>query len=217
MRQNTRKCAEKDYKRLQPRAKAAIGSGVPLSKRVKDTGTNMDTAAPAMRRYPDKLWKEVETRACTGIGLQALSDAYGISVATINDRSKRFKWMTPGRLARQRKAALSGKKESVGEEIEKHALAEQRSLPAPVAAVVALAHASPAEFNAAFAKAAQYFIAQGIQNMPAPRTLADLRTWNEIHRKAAGLDAKDSVKPALVLTVNAPRSLSRTRSLTVDV
>ncbi len=177
----------------------------------------MDTAAPAKRRYPDKLWQEVETRACAGIGLQALSDAYGISVATINDRSKRFKWMTPARLARQRKAALSGKKESVGAEIQKHGCAELKSLHPSGVDLVALACASPADLQAGMAIVAQYNIAQGIRNIPPPRTIADLRTWNEIHRKAAGLDARAMEKRPLVLTVNAPRSLSRQRGPVVDV
>ncbi len=76
---------------------------------------SIDAAAPAKRQHSEKLWKEIETRACAGVGLKALSEAYGITIATINDRSKRHKWQTPARLARERKAALpAGKTESEG-------------------------------------------------------------------------------------------------------
>ena len=169
-----------------------------------------DAAAPQKRRYSEKLWKEIETRACAGVGLQALSEASGITVATINDRSKRHKWETPARLARRRKAALSGNKTEAVEKIELRASPEQGNLPAPIAALVAkLADASPAEFSAGVAEVAQIKIAQGIQDIPPPRNIAELKVWHDIHRKAAGLDARDTGKRGFVLVVNPPRSLSR--------
>jgi hypothetical protein len=182
------------------RGTAEIHSGGALGFLIGDTG--MKTAKPK-NRFPAAVWREIEQRACAGVTLQTLSDAYGIGIATLNDRSKRFEWQTPARLAR-RKAALSEGKNSIAKSEIRGPSPASESLPD----LLLMADAPPAEFQAALAKWLQHAIARGIANVSGPRTVAELKALSELHRKAAGLDASDGSRGNEPL-VNPRRSVSR--------
>jgi hypothetical protein len=180
--------------------------------------TSMQTTAPKTpkRRYPDAVWQEVEKRACAGIPLQTLSDAYGIGMATINDRSKRYAWPTPARLARRRGAGgCPGKAAIVAVGLRGQMLPGERenqaAVPECVAALAALASDPPAAFQAALVPVMQNLLARGLQNIAPPRTVADVKTLTEIHRRASGLDARD-VGRGLVL-INPMRPVRGCRTV----
>lgn len=62
-------------------------------------------------------------------------------------------------------------------------------------ALTAAANADPAEIQLAFGRVAQVIVSRGITSIQMPRTVAELKTWFEIFRKAHGLDqpaAKDA-------------------------
>ncbi len=171
---------------------------------MKDTAT----ATKKKRRFPDAVWREVEQRACEGIPLQALADAFGISIATLNDRSKRYSWKTPARLNR-RKAALSEEKNTG----KKNAIRGQgegtgSSLADLAAALIAEIDSPPEVFQAALGRVAQHAIARGIASVPPPRSIAELKTFADLHRRAAGLDAKNG-NGGIVVLVNPLRSITR--------
>lgn len=57
----------------------------------------------------------------------------------------------------------------------------------------------------------------GATSVPPPRNVTELAKWQDIHRKAAGLDAKAS-GPANTPLVNPMRTVTRrTGSVTVEV
>lgn len=170
-----------------------------------------DTATPTRqkRRFPDEIWREVEQRACEGVPLQTLSDAYGIGMATLNDRSKRYAWKTPARLARRLKAASREEKNTIAATtIQGQGRDAETALADMSAILIAEIESPPATFQAALAQVAQHAIARGIASVPPPRNIGELRTWADIHRKASGLDAKDP-SAGVVLLVNPMRSVSR--------
>lgn len=55
-------------------------------------------------------------------------------------------------------------------------------------ALTAAANADPAEIQQAFGRVAQVIVSRGITTIQMPRTVAELKTWFEIFRKAHGLD-----------------------------
>lgn len=166
------------------------------------------TATTQKRRFPDAVWREVEQRACEGIPLQALADTFGISIATLNDRSKRYSWKTPARLNR-RKAALSEEKSTGSKNaIRGQGEGTQSPLADLAAALVAEIDSPPEVFQAALARVAQHAIARGIASVPPPRSIAELKTFADLHRRASGLDAK-SDNGGTVLLVNPLRTVSR--------
>lgn len=62
-------------------------------------------------------------------------------------------------------------------------------------ALTVAANADPAEIQQAFGRVAQVIVSRGITSIQMPRTVAELKTWFEIFRKAHGLDqpaAKDA-------------------------
>ncbi len=73
---------------------------------------------------------------------------------------------------------------------------------------LALVESPPADFQAAFAAVAQAAIAEGIKDVPAPRSVKELATWFDLWRKAAGLDAKTGPQGNAPL-VNPLRTVSR--------
>jgi hypothetical protein len=162
-----------------------------------------EIAAPPKRksRIPDTVWREVEQRACGGVTLQTLSDAYGIGVATLNDRSKRYEWKTPARLARRSKAAWPERKTHVAvNEI-------QAPLELGLAELSQCADESPTDFHIALAKVVQQAIASGFTNIPPPRAVGELKIFSDIHRKAAGVDANECW--GSVSRINPMHSISR--------
>jgi hypothetical protein len=181
----------------------------------------MQTTAPKApkapkRRFPDAVWREVEKRACAGIPMQTLSDAYGIGMATLNDRSKRFAWQTPARLARKRGAgSREGTAVIVAGGIRGRMLPGERenqaAVPDCVTALAACADGPPAAFQAALVPVMQHLLARGLQNIAPPRTVADVKTLTEIHRRASGLDARD-VGRGLVL-INPMRPVRGCRTV----
>ena len=178
------------------------------------------TTTKPKRRFPDATWREVEKRACAGIPLQTLSEAFGIGIATLNDRSKRYAWQTPARLARKRGAALcEGKSEIVAGAIRGQTRpdgqADETAVPDCITALAALASAPPAEFQAALVPVMQHLLARGLQGMPPPRTVADVKTAVDIHRRAAGLDSKDGGRGVFVL-VSPLRTVTRRPGRLVD-
>jgi len=84
------------------------------------------------------------------------------------------------------------------------------------AALLELVAAPPADFQAAFAAVAQAAIAEGVRDVPAPRSIKELATWFDLWRKAAGLDAKAGPQGNAPL-VNPLRTVSRRAGAVVDV
>ena len=73
--------------------------------------------------------------------------------------------------------------------------------------LMALADASPQDFQGAAAKVAQAALALGMATIEPPRTIKELATWLDIWRKLSGLDQKQAVASAVLF---APmRSLKR--------
>jgi len=178
------------------------------------------TTATPKRRFPDATWREVEKRACAGIPLQTLSDAYGIGIATLNDRSKRYSWQTPARLARKRGAGGCAEKSSIVAcgirgQTPQDGRADETAVPDCVTALLALASGPPAEFQAALVPVMQHLLAQGLQGMPPPRTVGDVKTAVDIHRRAAGLDSKDGGRGVFVL-VSPLRTVTRRPGRIID-
>jgi hypothetical protein len=115
----------------------------------------------------------MEKKACAGISLQTLADAFEISLATVNDRSKRFGWKPPGRLARRRAAESAGAAPAKA----KRPVAacggagEDSPLAVPdcVTALQTIAHAPPAAFQAALVPVLQSMLARALRNVPEAR------------------------------------------------
>lgn len=170
-----------------------------------------NTASPTKpkNRFPDAVWREIEQRACDGVPLQTLSDAYGIGIATLNDRSKRYGWKTPARMARRVKAALPAQKTTVAAgAIRGQGQGDQGTLADLCPALITEADSPPEVFQAALARVAQHAIARGLENVPPPRSASELKTWADMHRKASGLDSLDG-KRGVMLLFNPMRSVSR--------
>ena len=63
---------------------------------------------------------------------------------------------------------------------------------------MALADASPQEFQGACAKVAQAALALGMATIEPPRTIKELATWWSIYRQMSGLDAKQATAQAIL-------------------
>ena len=151
------------------------------------------------------IWRNALVR---GIPLQALADTFGISIATLNDRSKRYSWKTPARLNR-RKAALSEEKSTDSKNaIRGQSVGTESPLADVAAALIAEIDSPPEVFQKALARVAQHAIARGIASLPPPRTIAELKTFTDIHRRASGLDEKKG-NGGIVVLVNPLRTVSR--------
>ena len=83
-------------------------------------------------------------------------------------------------------------------------------------ALLDLVASPPADFQAAFAAVAQCAIAEGVRDVPAPRSIKELATWFDLWRKAAGLDAKAGT-PGSSPLVNPLRTVSRRSGAGVTV
>ena len=59
-------------------------------------------------------------------------------------------------------------------------------------ALQAAAGANPQAFQKALAGCAEVLIAAGLENISPPRTVGELGKWNDIYRKASGLDGNRS-------------------------
>jgi hypothetical protein len=156
-----------------------------------------DTAPTKKTRHriPDSTWAAMEKKACAGISLQSLADAFEISLATVNDRSKRFGWKTPGRLARRRaaesaKAAPAKAKRPVAA-IGGTGNDSRLAVPDCLTAFQAMVDAPPAAFQAALVPVLQGLLARALRNVPEARTLSDVKTLADMHRRASGMDAKE--------------------------
>lgn len=78
---------------------------------------------------------------------------------------------------------------------------------------LAATNATPGEFAAAVAIAAQQRIAEGLPTVPPPRNVKELAAWVRIHRESAGLDSKQGTGGGLVQPV---RNVTR-QPVTIDV
>src|SRR6478736_1956917 len=64
--------------------------------------------------------------------------------------------------------------------------------------LMALADASPQDFQGAAAKVAQAALALGMATIEPPRTIKELATWWAIYRQMSGLDAKQATQQAVL-------------------
>ena len=157
--------------------------------------------------YPPETWLRIRGEACKGVSFPTLSRLYGPSAQVIANKAKNEQWPTPRRLKNQRREA--GLADDVAPDESKHSLAFD---PAPAnslqmqescnkppdspisrfhAALQSLVESPPADFQQAFAGVAQAAIAEGLPEIPAPRSIKELATWFDLWRKAAGLDLKE--------------------------
>lgn len=186
----------------------------------------MSTAAPTRPKttFPPETWERIKAEACKGASYPALARLFGPSPQVIANRAKNEQWPTPLRLAKRRR---ENGETGNGDEV---ALPKSkvRRLSAPVihnnhekdeqltkdsisrlhTALLALVESPPADFQAAFAAVAQAAIAEGVRDVPAPRSIKELATWFDLWRKAAGLDAKAGA-PGNAPLVNPLRTVSR--------
>ncbi|MCF7731725.1 MAG: hypothetical protein K9N23_08550 [Akkermansiaceae bacterium] len=181
------------------------------------------TSAPApqkktRRRIPVEVWAELQRKAVAGIALQTLAQAFEIPLATVNDRSKRFGWKTPGRQAKRRAAAAR----SVAPPKPKPPVAanggagkgEQLAVPDGMAELEALADAPPEVFQKALVPVLQRRIVEALRAAPLPRTLSDVKTLADLHRRASGIEAKDW--SGSVGFVNPIRTLTRRQTPVIE-
>ena len=175
-------------------------------------------------RYSLETWAEIRRKVCAGMTAREASSLYGPTPQVITNRSRNEQWPTPFRLkAKQREAGEMGV--AALDEC-KHSLAsvpvapnETQSQPdcnnpseSPIsrfhAALMALVDSPPADFQAAFAGVAQAAIAEGLPEIPAPRSIKELSTWFDLWRKATGLDIKEK-SAGITPLVNPMRTVSR--------
>lgn len=201
----------------------------------------MSTVAPVkpQMRFPSETWARIKAEACAGVSYPVLSSRYGPQKQVISNRAKAEQWPTPARLARRRKEmdgmgngvgaapAESNPKQSapITKDNQRNLVANatnsllQVTCDSPISrfqsALLALVAAPPADFQSAFAGVAQAAIAEGIRDVPSPRSIKELSTWFDLWRKSSGLDAKASA-PGNVPLVNPLRTVSRRAGPVVD-
>ena len=181
--------------------------------------------------YSPETWIEVKRKACSGVSFVSLSRDYGMSRQAIRNRSIAESWPLPEVLAERRRVngaraeAAAALKESGGDALpdKVNTLQMQQSCvnletglsskpDSPIsrfhAALMALVDSPPADFQAAFAGVAQAAIAEGLPEIPAPRSIKELATWFDLWRKAAGLDIKEK-SAGITPLVNPMRTVSR--------
>ena len=78
---------------------------------------------------------------------------------------------------------------------------------------VPAASLTPAEFAAGLALTAQERMAEGLPDIPPPRTVKELQAWVAIHRASANLDGKSGGSGQLV---QPPRNVTR-QPMAIDI
>ncbi len=174
--------------------------------------------------YPPETWLRIRGEACKGVSFPTLARLYGPSAQVIANKAKNEQWPTPRRLKNQRREA--GLADDVAPDESKRSLAfvpdvdnspEMHKIcdkppESPISrfhlALQSLVESPPADFQAAFAGVAQAAIAEGLPEIPAPRSIKELATWFDLWRKAAGLDIKEKSAGVTPL-VNPMRTVSR--------
>lgn len=194
----------------------------------------MDTKEKRIRIfYPPHIWAEVRKRICNGQSMVSVAKVYGMTRQAIRNRAEKECWPVPRVLeAQRRELEESGMLAPVEKEItlphkveSVDSLQMQESCVKPPespisrfhAALMSLVESPPADFQAAFAGVAQAAIAEGLPEIPAPRSIKELATWFDLWRKAAGLDLKEKTAGITPL-VNPMRTVSRRAGgMTVEV
>ncbi len=179
---------------------------------------------PGRATYSRELWAEIRKQSELGMSSLRASELYGPKAQVIYNRSRQEKWNTPARRKKlQRESGFSGG--VAPEETETENLASPKNFncgllqpdcnnpsDSPIsrfhAALMALVDSPPADFQAAFAGVAQAAIAEGLPEIPAPRSIKELATWFDLWRKAAGLDIKEK-SAGITPLVNPMRTVSR--------
>lgn len=183
--------------------------------------------------YPPHIWAEVRKRICNGQSMVSVAKAYGMTRQAIRNRAEKECWPVPRVLeAQRRELEESGMLAPVEKEVTLphkveavNSLQMQQSCDKPPesavsrfhSALIALIDSPPADFQKAFAGVAQAAIAEGLPEIPAPRSIKELATWFDLWRKAAGLDIKEKSIGVSPL-VNPMRTVSRRAgSAVVDI
>lgn len=174
--------------------------------------------------YSPETWIEVKRKACSGVPFTSLSRDYGMSRQAIRNRSIAENWPLPEVLAERRRVngaraeAAAALKEAGGDALPDKVNTEltqpdcNKTPESPISrfhlALQSLVESPPADFQAAFAGVAQAAIAEGLPEIPAPRSIKELATWFDLWRKAAGLDIKEK-SAGITPLVNPMRTVSR--------
>ncbi len=175
-------------------------------------------------RYSLETWAEIRRKVCAGMTAREASTIYGPTPQVITNRSRNEQWPTKHRLrVKQRESGIA---DDAAPDESKHSLAfapapanslqmqESCNKPpdSPISrfhlALQSLVESPPADFQAAFAGVAQAAIAEGLPEIPAPRSIKELATWFDLWRKAAGLDIKEK-SAGITPLVNPMRTVSR--------
>ncbi len=179
---------------------------------------------PGRATYSKETWAEIRKQVELGMTSLRASELYGPKAQVIYNRSRQEKWDTPQRRKKlRREAGLSG--EGAPQETEPENLASPKNFnsdllqqdcnkppESPIsrfhAALISLVESPPADFQQAIAGVAQAAIAEGLPEIPAPRSIKELATWFDLWRKAAGLDIKEK-SAGITPLVNPMRTVSR--------
>ena len=176
----------------------------------------------ASKLLPEE-WESIRKMVCAGKPADRVADAFGIPVVTLLGRAKKEKWKIAKVMPEKVEVAPSEDeffKILPPVELENGIfLKKMPDLPEKFEEVsekqtelhselLSLLDASPADFQSGLAKVAQLAMVMGAASVPPPRNVNELAKWQEIHRKASGLDVKAN-GPANTPLVNPMRTVTR--------
>jgi hypothetical protein len=181
------------------------------------------------KRLTEEEWLDVKTMVCSGENAATVARSFGIAESTVGARKRKEGWRveeSPKRelvaLARTPEDTLPHK--AIAPDPLKRELValtrpeDRETLPhkatpedlenQPLANLLEIAQTSPERFQEAVGAYLEGLMAQGIADIPPPRTISELAKLNSMIRQTRGLDSKtatgglfDPVRPLRRATV----------------
>lgn len=177
-----------------------ICAGEPIAALSEETGITQAKLLRKRRAQSWWAWDAIREAVCMGIPVREVSRRFGPSPGAINKRAALEVWPTPRKIAsmaRSSKSNLVAKEDNVApEETTPDGEIGQFEPFDPRATVEELAK----QYEIGIAKLIMEKARQGALHLPPPRNWRDLKTADDIARRAAGL-GKDAGKVATLFKV----------------